>query len=299
MQEAMDYKVKTMALILSWDNTTTKGISGAHADYVVAWTRTMRDELTKYHDIPSSNIYIGGVAQYDEYFKKSNLLSKDELVGQLNLSVDKKNIFFCLESPTSYKHNSDILRILAKNIMNKSIDCRCQLIARIHPIYFRIENESYRFESELRELNDIKTEFPFIVFDYPETLSKKMSFDMPITETYKLGALLQHSDVVLCFYSSMSIESCIFDTPVINIELFDRETIPNNIIGNHAHNKRVLNTNGVRHASTERELVSAINNYIENPSLNSAERKMIVENETGPNKGCAAANIANHILSIL
>jgi hypothetical protein len=298
MQEAKKNGSKTVSLILSWDNTTTKGIAGAPVDYAVAWTGIMRNELIKYHDLPSNRIFVGGVVQYEEYFKKDNLTTKKDLFKQLHLVMDKKTIFLCLESPTAYKWNPDILRILAEKIKNDEITSPCQLIVRPHPIYFRVDREKLVYEKDLNELKKIEKEYSFIKFDYPEVLSNCISHDMPASEIYKLGALLKYSDVLLCFYSSMSIEASIFDTPIVNIELYHKQKIPNKVIENHAHNKRILSTGGVKSVTTRDELIKSINNYLDNPNLDSKGRLLITEQEAGPNRGFASDEIANYLLNL-
>lgn len=298
MQEAKKNGSKTVSLILSWDNTTTKGIAGALVDYAVAWTEIMRNELIKYHDLMSNRIFVGGVVQYEEYFKKDNLVTKKDLFKKLDLAMDKKTIFLCLESPTAYKWNPNILRILAENIKSDEIIQSCQLIVRPHPIYFRTDGKILVYEKDLNELKKIEKEYSFIKFDYPEVLSNCISYDMPASETYKLGALLEYSDVLLCFYSSMSIEASIFDTPVINLELYHKRNLSNKVMANHTHNKRILSTGGVKSVTTRDELIKSINNYLEKPNLDSGGRSLIAEQEVGPNIGFASSKIANYILKL-
>ena len=121
---------------------------------------------------------------------------------------------------------------------------------------------------------------------------------MPESETYKLGALIKYSDVLLCFYSSMNIEASIFDTPIINIELYHKRNLPNKVMANHAHNKRVLSTGGVKSVTTRDELIKSINNYLDNPNLDSKGRSLIAEQETGINRGFASQEIANYLLKL-
>lgn len=299
MQEAKKNGSKIISLVLSWDNTTTKGIAGAIVDHVVVWTKRMHDEVVKFHDIPSSKIFIGGVVQYDEYFKNTNLIPKSELFKKFNLSAAKKTIFYCLESPTSYKHNSTVLNILAEKIDRNELSYPCQLVVRPHPIYYRTEKGVQVYQRDLDELKQIQSKFPFIVFDFPEMTSQAVSFDMPVGEIYKLGGLLKAADVVLCFYSSMNIEASIFDTPVINVDLFSRENIPSAILAKHAHNQRVFATGGVSSVGTIDELCNEINRYLLDPTKDADGRREIVSQESGPNHGYSANIIGNHLVSLV
>ena len=299
MQEARKYGAKLASLVLSWDNTTTKGIAGEKPDYVVAWTETMKEELINYHDIRKERIFVGGVVQYEEYFKEQNLYTKDDLYHELGLDSDKKTIFYCLESPTAYKWNPNVLEILSEAIVDGRISGEPQLLVRPHPIYYRLNNGCYVYEEDLKRLKEIENKYPFVKFDYPTVLSDSMSHDMPSDEVIKLGSCLKYADVVLSFFSSINIEASIFDTPIINVEIYHKKSLPNAVMANHTHNKRVLNTGGVYSAASNEELISGINDYILDPARDRDGRKRIFENETGPNKGKAASKIGDYLISQL
>ncbi len=299
MHEGKRNGAKVLSFVLSWDNTTTKGVAGARVDHVVAWTETMRQELIDLHDFVPEQVFVGGVAQYDEYFKDEMLYPKEQLFKKFGLDPKKKLIFYGLESPTQYPWNLKLLELMTRLMATGSFVEPCQVVARLHPIYFRIKDGKLRFQKEIDELKQLQDRQHNLHFDYPEILSQKMSFDMPKTEVYKLGSLLKNADIVLCFYSSLMIEASIFDTPVINIALYHKNDLPNEVMGNHNHNKRVLATGGVKTVFDENSLVSAINDYLTNPALDRDGRRNIVGNETGPHRGYAGKAIGRHFVKLL
>lgn len=299
MHEARRYGANVLSFVLSWDNTTTKGIAGAKIDHVVAWTQTMRRELIDFHDFDPGDIFIGGVTQYDEYVKEQNLYSREEIFVKMGLDPNRKTLFYCLESPTQYPWNLKLLDLMARLIKENAFSKPCQVLARLHPIYFRIKDEKFRFQKDIDALKELQNKYPHMHFDYPEILSQKMSFDMPKSEVLKLGSLLKNSDIMICFYSSMMIEASIFDMPIVNIALYHKNDLPNEVMGNHNHNKRVLATGGVRTVYDEKSLVESINTYLDDPSTDRSGREKIVEHETGPNRGMAGKTIANHLIKLL
>jgi hypothetical protein len=48
MREARRHGCKVASVVLSWDNSSSRGIGGATPDFVVAWTPTMKRELVEY-----------------------------------------------------------------------------------------------------------------------------------------------------------------------------------------------------------------------------------------------------------
>lgn len=299
MREARKYGTKAVSTILSWDNPTTKGMAGALADNVVAWTETMKQELVHCHDIKPKKIFVGGVAHFDVYFHHEQLMTRKRLFEQYGLSDERKLIFLCLMSPTQFAWNSRLIEIIGKAISDESFDFPCQLLVRFHPIYFRIQNGKMKFKKDIEQLMSIKDKYPHIHYDIPDVLSRTMSYDMPASEMRKVGSILKHTDVLLSFFSSMMIEASIFQTPVINAALYPKNNIPTEVIIAHNHIKRILDTGGVRTAYTEQQLKDTINLYLHTPEQDREGRQEIQNRETVPFQGNAGERIGYYIQSLL
>jgi len=299
MREARQHGAKLLSMILSWDNPTTKGFYRTSPDYIIAWTETMKQELIRFHGIAPEKIFVGGVVQYDPYFSSNDLMSKAELYDHFGLSVDRKLIFFCLMSPTQFPWNPKLISLLGELIQQNAFSTPCQVLVRLHPIYFRVENGGLIFQKDIDELQEIKKRYPNVHYDIPEILSQKMSYDMPFFEAVKLGSTLRYSDILLCFFSSMMIEASIFDTPVLNVALVEKNEIPIQVIMKHNHIRRILRTGGVKTAFTRQELICYINQYLADPQLDAEGRGKITEQETGPYPGRAGKIIGQKLIEIL
>src|SRR3989344_711445 len=63
---AKSRKIKTVGMIRSWDNTTTKGILRHFPDYMIALSPNVASELSKFHDWNNSDrTIISGLPQFD------------------------------------------------------------------------------------------------------------------------------------------------------------------------------------------------------------------------------------------
>jgi hypothetical protein len=299
MNEAKMHGAKIISMILSWDNPTTKGFSRIQPDYVIAWTETMKKELMRFHGIRSEKIFVGGVVQYDPYFSSNSLMSKTELFKHFGLAEDRKLIFLCLMSPAQFPWNPKLVSLLGELIQQSAFSEPCQILVRLHPIYFRVNNGKNVFQKDIDELKHIQNKYPYVYYDIPEILSQKMSYDMPFFEAVKLGSTLRYSDILLCFFSSMMIEASIFDTPVVNVALVDKNEIPMEVILKHNHVRRILETGGVKTAFTHQDFINYINQYLKNPHIDSEGRKQIVNQEIGPYPGQAGKIIGQKLLEIL
>lgn len=200
MNEAKKHGAKLLSIILSWDNPTTKGFSRIQPDYVIAWTETMKLELMRFHGIRSDKIFVGGVVQYDPYFSSNNLMSKTELFKHFGLIEDRKLIFLCLMSPAQFPWNPKLVSLLGELIQQSAFSEPCQVLVRLHPIYFRVKSGKNVFRKDIEKLISIKDKYPHVYYDIPNILSQKMSYDMPFFESIKLGSTLRYSDILLCFF---------------------------------------------------------------------------------------------------
>ena len=305
MREAKAHGALVVPVILSWDNTSGKGMAGAQADYVVAWTHAMKDELVVYHDFAPQRVFVGGVAHFDLYYHPDQLMSREELLARMGLMPDRKLILFATKSPNNYPWNPDIVELLAKAMEAGRFVKPCQLVVRLHPIHFRYKDGQLIFQQVLDEYERLRTRYPFVHFDTPQVLSKRLSLDTPWSDMVRLGSLLQHADVLVNIFSTMALEASIFDLPTIHVAFEGdprRKTKPRHSIKIdevQVHNQRVVQTGGVRVAHTPEELIEHINSYLTDGSHDASGRLQIKEQECGPFPGSVGRTVAEYLLSLL
>jgi hypothetical protein len=297
LREAQYHGSKTMSVILSWDNTTSKGYGGAFPDYFLTWTNTMRQELVEYHDISPDKIIEAGIAHFDVYYRAKE--SRFTFCRKLGLDPNRKIILFATKSPRPFP-NADIALLLAESITNGDIQIPCQLLIRLHPNYFALGKRN-----DINKILKIREKYSHVTINQPKILSSKLAYDMPNTEMEELSNIIHNSDVMINMFSTMVIEAAICDIPIINVCFngcyneyksyyrdikFDRKQI---------HNQRIEKTGGTIIAENRKQLIYGINKYLICPELHRKERRHIVTNEAGPNRGIAGKTIAKYIKNIL
>jgi hypothetical protein len=102
----------------------------------------------------------------------------------------------------------------------------------------------------------------------PKLNSRAVTFDLSADDASDLRDLLRHCDVLVTSFSTVMLEACIFDRPVVNVA-FERYSPrmgqPYTAVANYAHLKRILAAGGTRTATTPAELLECLNRYLRRP----------------------------------
>ena len=306
MREARRRGIKTVAVILSWDNTSGMGMAGCDADYVVAWSENMKRELIEYHDVDEDKIFVGGVAHWDDYYDPSVLLDRDTLFRELGLDPGKKTIFFATKSPNRFPWAPDMVAKLADGVMAGRIKHAAQVLVRLHPIHYKTVNGKMLYSKILEAYEEVSSRYSFVILNRPQMASSQINFDLKDSETALVASILRHSDVMLSMFSTMVIEAAIFDLPSVNVairggfqaadEMKSRQDIMIDYV--QSHNQRVIQTGGVRTVFSMDELFEAINSYLDNPGLDARQRASLKAEEAGPFPGEAGETIGRYLSSL-
>lgn len=306
-REAKFNCVPVCSIILSWDNTTGLGLPGYYPDHVIAWTEIMKTELITLSDIPSKSIFVGGVAHFDHYYSSEGLIPKKDFFDGLNLDLERATIFFATKSPKRFPWGP----LLSSKILD-AINSGCfvrpvQLLIRLHPLHFRKDDEGCLiFQEILDAYKELEKTNKNIVINWPTLDENGIAFDLDQSEVDVVKSILTHSDVMVNMFSTMVIEAAIFNLPSINICIKDEFRDPSgtsrrNLLMDYVqtHNQRLISSGAAPTAWTYGELVNLINASLDDRSLGSKARSLVVEREAGIYRGTAGATIAQHICDLV
>jgi len=300
MREARRHRCKVASVVLSWDNSSTRGIGGAAPDFVVAWTPTMKRELVEYQDFTGGQIFVGGVAHWDRYYCSEGR-TREDLFRHFGLDPRRKLVLFATAAPTGWAElNVEVAHILGRAIAENSFGSDCQVLVRLHPNYFSQTREAVAREP-LRQIEEAAAGYANVHLTRPKLNSRAVSFDLAADDAADLQDLLRHSDVVVTSFSTVMLEACIFDKPVVNVAFArysERMGQPYTAVANYAHLKRILAAGGTRTATTPAELLECVNAYLRSPEMDGEGRARIRAQECGPYPGTAGRRIGDHLLQL-
>ena len=277
-------KIPVYVSVISWDNTTTKGMTTAQPTHVFAWTQIMKNELVYLHNIQDHKITVSGVPNFDVHFRDVNDDFKQKLFFELNIKHQDKYIFLGLGSPT-YQHepNIETIQLILENINSKKLKID-KLVVRLHPNYISNRRRQRAFEME-SFLQDMKSKYSeILVINKPFKSDDEENWYSSENDIFNLSLLLRNSSAVVCFYSTLILEASIFDIPLLNIS-YDAEGFTknnNNSSGrSYTHIKRLFSYGGVVEVNNKDELIEKIQDSLANPKNLSSKRGLIRELECG------------------
>jgi len=300
MREARRQGCKVASVVLSWDNSSSRGIGGATPDFVVAWTPTMKRELVEYQDLEGEQVFVGGVAHWDRYYSPGGR-TREELFRHYGLDPDRKLVLYATAAPTGWAElNVEVVHLLGRAVTENRLASDCQVLVRLHPNYFSGIREAIAREP-LRQIEEAAAAYPHVHLTKPKLNSRGVTFDLSAEDASDLQDLLRHSALLVTSFSTMMLEACIFDKPVVNVAFArysPRMGQPYTAVANYAHLKRILAAGGTRTATTPEELLECVNDYLRRPEMDRDGRLRIREQECGPYPGTAGRRIGEHLLQL-
>ncbi|HEY4526926.1 MAG TPA: hypothetical protein VJK53_03725 [Candidatus Paceibacterota bacterium] len=288
--------IRTLGMIKSWDNLTSKDMLLAPPDQLVVHNSAVADEAMRFHGYRKDEIAIVGVPQFDWYADPSLIEPREAFFARLGLDLQKTLITYNAMGRWLVPHERDIIATLYEIVTSGSLAYPAQLLVRMHPAY-------PDDESELRLL------FPGIVVDEPGSPVKdseaswKADWKFSIDDIRHLASTLAYSAVTINCGSTTIIDAACLDAPVIGIA-FDGEAVePSYWLGarrlfDREHCKKAVETGGVLVAYDKDSLKSAINSYLADRSLGSDGRKRLVAQQAGE-IGHASERLARALLKTL
>lgn len=253
--------ILTVAIDFSWDNLTMNSKHIRKTDYLVAWNEIMKKEAVDIHGYSHDRVFVSGTLKFDPYFYGVDpLTSREQFLKLKGLNPDNKTILYTTVT-RAYPFQKKYIRNLIELRSNNKIPY-VNILIRIHP---RDDYENYR---EFSDVHGCCVERSGKVdgcaeMDYADIINLKNS--------------IQYSDLNINYASTISIEACVFDKPIINVGFIDRFALAYDF----NHYRPIYKSGAVRLAKTDDELASLINTYLEKPALDREARDRIVREYVG------------------
>ena len=303
LRESARRGIPNMTVIVGWDNSSSYNVSGADVQWATCWSQLQKDELVYGSDWDLEHVNIGGIPSYDGYFRKQWLMPRDEYFKLHGLDPNRKLISYA-SSFVHFAPNFPNIEALAKLVSSDSLAEPSQLLIRLHPSHF--QDKPKIFAEERQRVFDLEKKYPHVHVVQPVALGGSLGYyggeDMD-----EKSSMMAYSDVVVTVYSTMLVETAVHDTPMIaaTIDVPGGWNKPNKFslslkeIGDWPTHQRFRWAKAGRVATNENELRDALNLYLKDRTVDSAERRKFVEDEITFTDANSGKRTAEFILGVL
>lgn len=200
--------VKSVAIIPSWDNPSTKGCFLTKTDSIFAWGDHQKNELLRFYpDITPEKIMVTGIPQFDAYRSDiQKVMNREEFSKFFGIPSDKKIILYATCSESLFADEHTIVEGIASAVADGRYGENVHLLVRCHPAD---RGARYKFLDD----NNSVTVFS------PSREEDKNLFNWipPKDELDLLSASLRHSCLCINTASTMTLDAIACCKPVINI----------------------------------------------------------------------------------
>ena len=264
---AKKFKIPTLATNFSWDNLTAfKAVRVRKPDYLFVWNEIISEATATIHHFLPEQVYITGSVRFDKYFDDSHpIIDRDKFLRSKNLDPNKKTILFATVASGNCPYQFTVLQEILKARRTGQLP-PVNVLVRLHPFdrmenYRNLQSEpDFHLEKAGREV---------------KIQSGDTRIEMDQADFINLKSTLAHTDININYKSTISLESFIFDKPVIN---FIDPTAP---FQNRYYYEKgsyyypLVKENAVKVAVDNAELIDFIKIYLADSKIGSASRQKI------------------------
>jgi len=292
LHEAKEYNVKTLAMIRSWDNLTSKGLLRSLPDFFLVNNGIIKRELERYNHVNPECIAIIGVPHYDRYaaYLRQAPDTREAVLRSYGLDPLKQTVLFAPFGDRYIRGNR-----LDREVLEALSALDCNIIVRLPP-------------TDTVSLDAFKSQRAHVVFDktgirpWKEIRGDGPSKANEISEEddARLMKVLAHTDVLVTGHSTIAIDAAFFDLPVVVVR-YDSESRPYldsvRRYFDFEYYRPVTESGGVAFADQPEELLPAVVAYLRDPDLHAEGRAQIIREEVTYTDGGASERLATAVLS--
>ncbi|MBI3631526.1 MAG: hypothetical protein HY219_01515 [Candidatus Staskawiczbacteria bacterium] len=282
--------VKTVGMIRSWDNFTTKGLFRIKPDNLLVHNDILKKAATNYGAMNAEKIFVSGIPQYDGYINGTRM-PRSDFFKKLDFNPARKVILF---SPFGNRFSDTDWQLMAmlQEFIERNLIPPAQLLIRLTPNdevnpgnfvcgkYCYIDKPGYQFRPG--------------VYRDQELNAQDMNW---------LADCLYYSDVVVASGASIGIDAAVFGKPAILIYFDGFKDKPYwqsaRRFSKYSHGVSVFKTGAMAPVFGREELLNNLNIFLSDPNSNKIARDKMLQEQCWKLDGHSGERIGNFLLALL
>lgn len=290
VQSAQWLGIPTATFIFSWDNLTSQGRVTLPYDYFLVWNESIKTQLLEmYPWIRAENVFVTGTPQFDFHFRPQFHLGRKEYCEQIGADSNRPIVFYATGMANHMPDEPEIVERIADILDEFDSANRPQLLVRIYA-----KDLSNRFDNLKRRREDIL--FPKVEWDSAWLTPK-------FEDSYALVNTLRHCALGINVASTLSLELCMFDKPVINVGYnpysVDEDVLRYADYYEFDHYKPVVDSGAVQVAWSEADMRNLIRSCLSDPAARKTNREKLINRMFGDTlDGRSSDRVAETLLKL-
>lgn len=264
--------IPTAAFLFSWDNLTSQGRIVPPYDHYLVWNGAIGEDLLRiYPKIQPRQVAVVGTPQFDFHFRKENFWSREEFCARTGADPRRPIVLYSTGMANHMPGEPAMVEQIAGMLNGMERFGSPQMMVRVYP-----KDRTGRFEELKRRRPDIL--FPPIPWD--EAWLTPKTEDLPL-----LTNMLRHCAAGINIASTVSLELCMFDKPVINVGYdppgVDLKEDSSARYYEFDHYKPVVASGAVEVAYSAAEMARLLNKAFDNPGDRREQRAGLISKMFG------------------
>ena len=290
VQAAQWLGIPTVAFIFSWDNLTSQGRIMPHYDYYLVWNEVIQNQLLEIYDfVKPEQVIVTGSPQFDLHFRREFHCSRNDFCARVGADAERPIVLYSTGMDNHMPGEPLIVERLAAMLREMTDFGPPQLLVRIYP-----KDHSNRFQEVIARNPDVL--FPQIPWE-PAWLTPR------IEDTYLLTNMLRHVDLGVNIASTISLELCMFDKPVINVGYnppgMDISPLDFRRYYDFDHYRPVVQSGAVSVAWSEEQMKELLRQSLKDPQTNGAHRRALIDSMFGHRlDGYSGTRVAHCLINL-
>jgi len=297
--EAQKAGLPVFSAVTNYDAIVNKGYPGFIPNCLAVWSRQMADEAIQLLGVPANRVEVTGPLQYDRFLRPLPM-ERDDFIKAIGLNPKFKTIFFAGGvNITRYFEIYNLLVERASSVWKNEFN----LVIRPYPHVKLLNSPGWKILEQLFQQKGVYISSPGSIDadDRRNEFKQDLWLEDGVDE---LTYLLRYSDVMINYFSTISLEAAICDLPVIHLG-YDSYTfghrygITSEFQQRQTHNRRKMRLAASKIAVNEAELIAYLERYLSDKTLDHDYRMEYAALECGELDGNAGSRLINMIASRL
>jgi hypothetical protein len=280
VQAAQWLGIRTAVFIFSWDNLTSQGRIIPPYDYYLVWNDHIRSQLlSMYRTVRPEQVFVTGTPQFDFHFDPGFYWTREEFCARVGADPLRPIVLYTTGIAHHMPGEPQLVERIA-NLLREMADMGPpQLLVRVYP-----KDRTNRFEELKNKRRDIL---------FPEVPWERAWFTPKFEDTFLLTNMLRHAAVGINVASTVSLELCMFDKPVINVAYnpagVDMGSVDYRRYYDFDHYRPVVESGAIKLAKSEDEMRVFLREVLKEPHANGSERRAFIKTMFGETLSSSSA----------